>query len=73
MVMGKKNGMIWIDWVAILLLLVGGLNWGFVGFLNFNLVSWLLGAGTFWSRAVFSLVGLSALYSIWSLAKVLDR
>ena len=47
------------------LLLVGGLNWGLVGFFNFDLVSTIFGAGTLLTRAIFSLVGLSALYKIF--------
>lgn len=33
--------MLWIDWIVIVLLLVGGLNWGLWGFFKFNLVSYI--------------------------------
>ena len=50
-----------IDWVSYVLLVVGGLNWGLVGFFDFNLVESLFGEGTF-TAIVYDLVGLSALW-----------
>ena len=49
-------------WVALVLVIVGGLNWGLVGALNFDLVATLLGHMSMLSRAVYILVGLSAIY-----------
>lgn len=46
--------------IALVLLVVGGLNWGLVGLLNFDLVAAILGSGSFLARAVYILVGLSA-------------
>ncbi len=50
------------DWIALVLLVVGGLNWGLVGFFNFNLVTWIFGDMTMISRIVYGLVGISAVY-----------
>ncbi|MDP3992453.1 MAG: DUF378 domain-containing protein [Nanoarchaeota archaeon] len=58
-----------LDWVGYVLLVVGGLNWGLVGFFDFNLVESLFGAGTLTS-IIYDLVGLSALWSIWGMAKM---
>ena len=41
--------------------IVGALNWGLVGVLDFNLVDYLLGAGSVAARVVYGLVGLSGL------------
>jgi len=49
-------------WVALVLVIVGGLNWGLVGALNFDSVATLLGHMSMLSRAVYILVGLSAIY-----------
>ncbi|HKZ34231.1 MAG TPA: DUF378 domain-containing protein [Candidatus Nanoarchaeia archaeon] len=57
-----------IDWVAYVLLVIGGLNWGLVGFFDFNLVGTLFGAGTF-TDIIYDLVGLSALWSIYTMAR----
>ncbi|HNV12541.1 MAG TPA: DUF378 domain-containing protein [bacterium] len=55
----------WLDYLTAVLLLIGGLNWGLVGFFDFNLVSFLCfdydGLNCF-SRFVYGLVGLSAVY-----------
>jgi uncharacterized protein len=53
-----------IDWVALVLSIVGGVNWGLVGVANFDLVAALFGAGSTLSRLVYILVGLSALWLI---------
>jgi hypothetical protein len=61
----KKNT---LDWIALVLTIVGGLNWGFVGFFNWNLVEAIFGFGAI-ARVVYSLVGLAALYLIYYTAK----
>ena len=56
-----------IDWIAYVLLVIGGLNWGLVGLFGFNIVE-EISAGTF-ATVVYVLVGLSALWSIYMMAK----
>lgn len=51
-----------IDWIALVLVIVGGLNWGLVGVLDFNLVATIFGDMSILSRIVYGLVGLSAIY-----------
>jgi len=51
-----------LDVIMAILLVVGGLNWGLVGFANFDLVATVLGAGTVLAKVVYILVGISALY-----------
>lgn len=51
-----------VDWVAIALVVVGGLNWGLVGLLDFNLVTTIFGFGSILTKAVYALVALSAVY-----------
>ncbi len=50
------------DVVAAVLLVVGGLNWGLVGAVHFDLVATLFGDMSALSRSVYLLVGVSALY-----------
>ncbi|MBR4036897.1 MAG: DUF378 domain-containing protein [Oscillospiraceae bacterium] len=50
--------------IGLILLIIGGLNWGLVGLLNFDLVAFLFGAGTLLSRAVYVLVAIGALISL---------
>jgi uncharacterized membrane protein YuzA (DUF378 family) len=49
-----------LDWVALVLVIVGGLNWG-LAVVDYNLVAALLGVGVV-AKVVYGLVGLSALY-----------
>ncbi len=51
-----------VDWVALVLVVVGGLNWGLVGALQWDLVATVLGDMSILSRAVYVLVGLAAVY-----------
>jgi len=50
--------------ITLVLLIVGGLNWGLVGLLGFDLVAAIFGAMSPLSRIVYALVGLSALWQI---------
>lgn len=51
-----------LDIIVAVLLVVGGLNWGLVGLLNFDLVSSIFGDMSLLSRLVYVVVGLGALY-----------
>lgn len=48
--------------LALILVIVGGLNWGLVGLFNFDLVAAIFGAMSAISKIVYVLVGLSAVY-----------
>jgi len=50
--------------LTLVLLIVGGINWGLVGLLNFDLVAAIFGEMSALSRIVYSLVGLAAIYQI---------
>lgn len=51
-----------VDWVAVALVVVGGLNWGLVGLLDFNLVTTIFGYASVLTKAVYALVAVSAIY-----------
>jgi uncharacterized protein len=54
------------DVLAASLVVIGALNWGLVGLLDFDLVKTLLGDGTGAARAVYTLVGLAGLFQALS-------
>jgi uncharacterized membrane protein YuzA (DUF378 family) len=54
-----------IDMISIILIIVGGLNWGLVGIFSFDLVAAIFGNMSFISRIVYILVAASALYQIF--------
>ncbi|MFH1325518.1 MAG: DUF378 domain-containing protein [archaeon] len=58
-----------VDWVAFVLVIVGGVNWGLVGLLNMNVVNLLLGSVSILEKIVYDLVGLSALWMLYSAFK----
>jgi uncharacterized membrane protein YuzA (DUF378 family) len=64
--MADKNT---LDWIALVLVIVGGLNWGLVGLFQLDLVELILGAVPVLQRIVYVLVGLSAAYMIYYAAK----
>jgi uncharacterized membrane protein YuzA (DUF378 family) len=58
----------WYDWLASILLIVGGINWGLVGAFKWNLVEAIFGVGTF-AMVVYVLVGVAGLMALWKLVK----
>ncbi|MFI3301270.1 MAG: DUF378 domain-containing protein [Candidatus Gastranaerophilales bacterium] len=50
--------------IAYILVIIGGLNWGLVGFFNIDLVATLFGDMTMMTRIVYNLVGISAIVSV---------
>ena len=61
----KKYEKYWkiVDMLAIVLLLVGGLNWLFAVW-NFNLVTWAFGSIAWLVQTVYVLIGLSAVWFV---------
>lgn len=62
-----------IDYIAWVLVVVGGLNWGLVGALDYNLVDSLFGVDSMVATTVYVLVGLAAVYSIVALVAKLGK
>ena len=56
-------------WIATVLVIIGALNWGLVGFFNWNLVDALLGSWPAVARTVYALVGLAGVYELVMLFK----
>jgi len=54
-----------LDWVALVLVIVGAINWGLVGLFSFDLVAAIFGSMSIISRIVYDLVGLAGLYLIF--------
>lgn len=53
-----------IDKIALVLIIIGAINWGLVGFFNFNLVDSIFGTMSIVSRIIYALVGISGLWGI---------
>jgi len=64
--MTRLNG---LDVVALILIIIGALNWGLVGLFNFDLVATIFGDMSIISRVIYAVVGVSGLYAIVILIK----
>ncbi len=53
-----------IDKIALILIIIGAVNWGLIGLLRFNFVELIFGDMTVLARIVYSLVGISGLWGI---------
>jgi len=55
-----------LDWVAWTFVIIGALNWGFIGLVNLNFVQSVFGIGTALTQFVYTLIGLGGLYMVWT-------
>lgn len=54
-----------MDTLALILSIIGSLNWGLMGIFQFDVVAWLFGgAGSLFSRIVYTIIGLAGLWCI---------
>ena len=53
-----------LGWIALILVVIGGLNWGLVGLFSFDLVAEIFGATSIVADIVYVLVGLSAIWML---------
>ncbi|EYE87966.1 membrane protein [Fervidicella metallireducens AeB] len=51
--------------IALILVIIGAINWGLIGILNFDLVATIFGEMSTLTRIIYSLVGISGLYLIY--------
>jgi len=59
-----------IDTIALILIIIGAINWGLIGLFNFNLVDTIFGTMSVISRIIYTLVGISGL---WGIKLLFDR
>lgn len=53
------------DYIALALIVIGAINWGLIGFFQFDLVAALFGGMTSWiSRVIYAIIGISGIYSL---------
>ena len=53
-----------INCIALTIVIIGAVNWGLIGFFGFNLVAFLFGGMSIFSRVIYGLVGICGLYLI---------
>ncbi|MBE6721036.1 MAG: DUF378 domain-containing protein [Ruminococcaceae bacterium] len=58
------------DKIALLLSIIGGINWGLVGLFQFDLVAWICGGAQTWpARVIYVIIAITALWCISILFK----
>ena len=57
----EKN---WLDVLALILIIIGAINWGFIGFFNLDVISLLFGSLSMITRIIYAIVGIAGVYSI---------
>ena len=58
-----------LDTLVLILVIIGSLNWGLIGFFSFDLIASLFGQMSIASRVIYSIVGVCGLYAISFFAK----
>ena len=59
-----------LDCIALTLTIIGAVNWGLIGFFQFDLVAFLFGNMSWLSRIIYALVGISGLYLISAYGRI---
>ena len=61
------------NWIALILIIVGAINWGLVGFFRFDLITAIFNGSLYWvSRLIFAIIGIAGLYGLTFFGR-LDR
>ena len=55
-----------IDYIVLVLVIIGAINWGLVGFFGLDLVAFLFGSMSVLSRIIYAVIGICGLYAISS-------
>ena len=59
-----------LDYTCLTLSIIGAINWGLIGFFQFDLVAFIFGNMSWLSRIIYALVGLSGLYMISAYGRI---
>lgn len=53
-----------LDTIVLTLVIIGCINWGLIGFFNFNLVDMLFGSISWLTKTIYAIVGVAGVYAI---------
>ena len=59
-----------LDYLALTLVIIGAINWGLIGFFQFDLVAFLFGSLSLISRIIYAVVGIAGLYMISTYGRI---
>jgi uncharacterized protein len=52
-----------VHWIALIIVIIGALNWGMVGFFNIDVISGIFGFGSIASLVIFAIIGVAGIWS----------
>lgn len=59
-----------LDYTALIIAVIGTLNWGLIGLFKFNLVSWIFGDMSWITRIIYVVVGICGLYLLSFIGRI---
>ena len=59
-----------LDNILLVLVIIGAINWGLIGFFRFDLVAFIFGNMSWVSRIIYALVGIGGLYMISAFGRI---
>lgn len=59
-----------LDYIALIITIIGAINWGLIGFFSFDLIAWIFGDMSWLSRIIYAIVGICGLYLISFLGRI---
>ena len=59
-----------LDYTALAIVIIGAINWGLIGFFQFDLVAFIFGNMSWLSRIIYAVIGLSGLYMISAYGRI---
>lgn len=62
-----------LDYTLLTLVIVGAVNWGLIGFFQFDLVAFIFGNMSWLSRIIYAVVGLSGLYMLSAYGRIRSK
>ena len=62
-----------LDYIGLIVVIIGAVNWGLIGFFRFDLIAVLFGDMSWFSRIVYGLVGICGLYLFTFFMKIGDE
>lgn len=67
------SAIIALDYIALALMIIGGLNWAMVGLFQVDVIATLFGAASSLARTTYVLVGIAALWGVYLLGKLANN
>ncbi len=59
-----------LDYTALILTVIGAINWGLIGFFEFDLVEFLFGTMTTFSRIIYGIIGICGIYMLTTIGRI---